>query len=171
MRSSRAGAHARPYAIEGSKCPSSAHKSAISQHFLPNCESTEIAQCRTRWAAPRAQGVSLMKKIEAVIKPFTLDVVKSELQRMGVLGLTVYEVRGIGRQKGHTELYRGAEYIADFMPKMKIEVVVRDDQIEEVVDAIARKARTGRIGDGKIFVSSLEDVVRIRTNEHGDAAI
>jgi len=117
------------------------------------------------------KGASLMKKIEAVIKPFTLDVVKSELQRMGVLGLTVYEVRGIGRQKGHTELYRGAEYIADFMPKMKIEVVVRDDQIEEVVDAIARKARTGRIGDGKIFVSSLEDVVRIRTNEHGDAAI
>jgi len=117
------------------------------------------------------KGISLMKKIEAVIKPFTLDVVKSELQRMGVLGLTVYEVRGIGRQKGHTELYRGAEYIADFMPKMKIEVVVRDDQIEEVVDAIARKARTGRIGDGKIFVSSLEDVVRIRTNEHGDAAI
>jgi nitrogen regulatory protein P-II 1 len=117
------------------------------------------------------KGTSLMKKIEAVIKPFTLDVVKSELQRMGVLGLTVYEVRGIGRQKGHTELYRGAEYIADFMPKMKIEVVVRDDQIEEVVDAIARKARTGRIGDGKIFVSTLEDVVRIRTNEHGEAAI
>jgi nitrogen regulatory protein P-II 1 len=118
-----------------------------------------------------AEGAALMKKIEAVIKPFTLDVVKSELQRMGVLGLTVYEVRGIGRQKGHTELYRGAEYIADFMPKLKLEVVVRDDQIEEVVDAIARKARTGRIGDGKIFVSSLEDVVRIRTNEHGDAAI
>jgi nitrogen regulatory protein P-II 1 len=117
------------------------------------------------------KGTSPMKKIEAVIKPFTLDVVKSELQRMGVLGLTVYEVRGIGRQKGHTELYRGAEYIADFMPKLKIEVVVRDDQIDEVVDAIARKARTGRIGDGKIFVSSLEDVVRIRTNERGDAAI
>ena len=120
---------------------------------------------------PDAEGAELMKKIEAVIKPFTLDVVKSELQRMGVLGLTVYEVRGIGRQKGHTELYRGAEYIADFMPKMKVDVVVRDDQIDEVVDAIARKARTGRIGDGKIFVSSLEDVVRIRTNEHGDAAI
>ena len=114
---------------------------------------------------------AIMKKIEAVIKPFTLDVVKGELQKMGIMGLTVYEVRGIGRQKGHTELYRGAEYIVDFMPKMKIEVVVRDDQIEEVVDAIARKARTGRIGDGKIFVSTLEDVVRIRTNEHGDAAI
>ena len=114
---------------------------------------------------------SLMKKIEAVIKPFTLDIVKSELQKIGILGLTVYEVRGIGRQKGHTELYRGAEYIVDLMPKMKIEVIVRDDQADDVVEAIIRKARTGRIGDGKIFVSSLEDVVRIRTREHGDAAV
>ena len=112
-----------------------------------------------------------MKKIEAIIKPFKLDEVKEALQEVGLQGITVTEAKGFGRQKGHTELYRGAEYIADFMPKMKIEVVVRDDQIEEVVDAIARKARTGRIGDGKIFVSSLEDVVRIRTNEHGDAAI
>jgi len=112
-----------------------------------------------------------MKKIEAVIKPFKLDEVKEALHEVGLQGITVVEAKGFGRQKGHTELYRGAEYIADFMPKMKVEVVVRDDQIEEVVDAIARKARTGRIGDGKIFVSSLEDVVRIRTNEHGDAAI
>jgi nitrogen regulatory protein P-II 1 len=97
--------------------------------------------------------------------------VKSELYKMGVAGLTVYEVRGIGRQKGHTELYRGSEYVVDFMPKLKIEVIVRDDQIDDVVDAIVRKARTGRIGDGKIFVSSLDDVVRIRTREHGDAAI
>jgi nitrogen regulatory protein P-II 1 len=152
-----------------------AHRSRIKPRFSAILAS--IAEARNLLNAnPDGQsrmrkGASLMKKIEAVIKPFTLDVVKSELQRMGVLGLTVYEVRGIGRQKGHTELYRGAEYIADFMPKMKIEVVVRDDQIDEVVDAIARKARTGRIGDGKIFVSSLEDVVRIRTNERGDAAI
>ena len=112
-----------------------------------------------------------MKKIEAIIKPFKLDEVKEALQEVGLQGITVTEAKGFGRQKGHAELYRGAEYIVDFMPKMKIEVVVRDDQIEEVVDAIARKARTGRIGDGKIFVSSLEDVVRIRTNEHGEAAI
>jgi nitrogen regulatory protein P-II 1 len=112
-----------------------------------------------------------MKKIEAIIKPFTIEVVKSELYKMGVAGLTVYEVRGIGRQKGHTELYRGSEYVVDFMPKLKIEVIVRDEQIDDVVDAIVRKARTGRIGDGKIFVSSLDDVVRIRTREHGEAAI
>ncbi len=112
-----------------------------------------------------------MKKIEAVIKPFTLDVVKGELQRRGIPGLTVYEVRGIGRQKGHTELYRGSEYVVDFMPKLKIELIVRDDQADDVVDAILAKARTGRIGDGKIFVSSLDDVFRIRTREHGEAAV
>ncbi len=112
-----------------------------------------------------------MKKVEAIIKPFTLDVVKSELEKIGVAGLTVYEVRGVGRQKGHTELYRGAEYVVDFMPKLKIEVILRDEQVDDVVDAIVRKARTGRIGDGKIFVSSLDDVVRIRTREHGDAAV
>jgi nitrogen regulatory protein P-II 1 len=117
------------------------------------------------------EGAAPMKKIEAIIKPFTIEVVKSELYKMGVAGLTVYEVRGIGRQKGHTELYRGSEYVVDFMPKLKIEVIVRDEQIDDVVDAIVRKARTGRIGDGKIFVSSLDDVVRIRTREHGDAAI
>jgi len=152
-----------------------AHPSRIKPHFetilAAFMEHGTCSKPSTMGRSRHAEGAALMKKIEAVIKPFTLDVVKSELQRMGVLGLTVYEVRGIGRQKGHTELYRGAEYIADFMPKMKVEVVVRDDQIDEVVDAIARKARTGRIGDGKIFVSSLEDVVRIRTNEHGDAAI
>src|SRR5262249_1293372 len=144
------------------------HKSSVLA-AVPLAEARRFSKARNllhpigHESRSRRKGTSLMKKIEAVIKPFTLDVVKSELQKMGVLGLTVYEVRGIGRQKGHTELYRGAEYIADFMPKMKIEVVIRDDQIEEVVDAIARKARTGRIGDGKIFVSSLEDVVRIRT--------
>ena len=106
-----------------------------------------------------------MKKIEAVIKPFTLDVVKSELQRMGVLGLTVYEVRGIGRQKGHTELYRGAEYVVDFLPKLKLEIAVTDNLVERVVEAITRSANSGKIGDGKIFVYALDQVVRIRTGE------
>jgi len=112
-----------------------------------------------------------MKKIEAIIKPFTLDPVKQELQAIGITGLTVYEVKGFGRQKGHTEMYRGSEYIVDFLPKLKLEVVVKDSQYESVLDAIKLKARTGKIGDGKIFVTDLKDVVRIRTNEHGDDAI
>ena len=112
-----------------------------------------------------------MKKIEAIIKPFTLDAVKQELQSVGITGLTVYEVKGFGRQKGHTEMYRGSEYVIDFLPKLKLEVIVRDDQLTTVIDAITRKAHTGKIGDGKIFVSELQDVIRIRTKEHGDAAI
>jgi nitrogen regulatory protein P-II 1 len=112
-----------------------------------------------------------MKKIEAIIKPFTIEAVKEELHKVGVAGLTVYEVKGFGRQKGHTELYRGSEYVVDFLPKIKLEVIVRDDQLTEVVDAIIRKARTGRIGDGKIMISTLEDVIRIRTNERGDTAV
>jgi len=112
-----------------------------------------------------------MKKVEAVIKPFTIDAVRMELERAGINGLTVYEVRGFGRQKGHTELYRGGEYVVDFLPKLKIEVVVQDDQIDQVIDAIVRKAKTGRIGDGKIFVTTIDDVIRIRTKEHGSAAI
>jgi nitrogen regulatory protein PII len=112
-----------------------------------------------------------MKKIEAIIKPFTLDAVKEELHKAGVSGLTAYEVKGFGRQKGHTEMYRGSEYVVDFLPKIKLEIVVRDDQLESVLDAIKRKAKTGKIGDGKIFVTQLNDVVRIRTDEHGDAAI
>ncbi|HYA36156.1 MAG TPA: P-II family nitrogen regulator [Candidatus Binataceae bacterium] len=112
-----------------------------------------------------------MKKVEAVIKPFTIDAVRMELERAGINGLTVYEVRGFGRQKGHTELYRGGEYVVDFLPKLKIEVVVQDDQIDQVIDAIVRKAKTGRIGDGKIFVTTIDDVIRIRTREHGSAAI
>jgi len=112
-----------------------------------------------------------MKKIEAIIKPFTLDPVKEELQSVGITGLTVYEVKGFGRQKGHTELYRGSEYVVDFLPKVKIELVVADNQLATVVEAIIRKAYTGKIGDGKIFVSDLKDVIRIRTNEHGAAAI
>ncbi|MBQ1540542.1 transcriptional regulator [Caulobacter sp. CCUG 60055] len=112
-----------------------------------------------------------MKKIEAVIKPFKLDEVKEALQEMGVQGMTVLEAKGYGRQKGHTELYRGAEYVVDFLPKIKIEVVVADDQLEAALEAITAAARTGRIGDGKIFVSEIIDVLRIRTGENGAAAI
>ncbi len=112
-----------------------------------------------------------MKKIEAIIKPFTLDAVKGELQQAGITGLTAYEVKGFGRQRGHTEMYRGSEYVVEFLPKIKIEVVVRDDQLTAVVEAIISKAQTGKIGDGKIFVTNLEDVVRIRTKEHGENAI
>ena len=112
-----------------------------------------------------------MKKIEAIIKPFKLDEVKEALQELGVQGMTVQEVKGYGRQKGHTELYRGAEYVVDFLPKIKIEVVVSDDQLEAAIEAITTAARTGRIGDGKIFVSDLTDVVRIRTGERGRQAI
>ena len=112
-----------------------------------------------------------MKKIEAVIKPFKLDEVKEALQELGVQGMTVLEAKGYGRQKGHTELYRGAEYVIDFLPKIKIEVVVSDDQAQGVVDAIVAAARTGRIGDGKIFVSDIAEAVRIRTGESGSAAL
>jgi len=112
-----------------------------------------------------------MKKIEAIIKPFKLDDVKEALQDMGLEGLTVTEVRGFGRQKGHTELYRGAEYVVDFLPKVKLEVVVKDDRVEATIDTIVRVAQTGRIGDGKIFITSLEDVIRIRTGERGEAAL
>ena len=112
-----------------------------------------------------------MKKIEAIIKPFKLDDAKDGLAKMGVQGLTVSEVKGFGRQKGHTELYRGAEYVVDFLPKVKIEVVCEDSVVERAVEAIVNAARTGRIGDGKIFVSTIEEVVRIRTGERGEEAI
>jgi len=112
-----------------------------------------------------------MKKIEAIIKPFKLDEVKEALQELGVQGMTVLEAKGYGRQKGHTELYRGAEYVVDFLPKIKIEVVVADDQLDGALEAITGAARTGRIGDGKIFVSEVIDVLRIRTGETGAAAV
>jgi nitrogen regulatory protein P-II 1 len=112
-----------------------------------------------------------MKKIEAVIKPFKLDEVREALSEVGITGLTVTEVKGFGRQKGHTELYRGAEYVVDFLPKVKIEVVVADATVESVVEAIIRAARTGKIGDGKIFVTSVEQVVRIRTGETNEQAV
>jgi len=112
-----------------------------------------------------------MKKIEAIIKPFKLDEVKEALHEIGIQGLTVTEVKGFGRQKGHTELYRGAEYVVDFLPKIKLEIVVGDDMADKVVDAIASAANTGRIGDGKIFVLPLEEVIRIRTGERGSDAV
>ena len=112
-----------------------------------------------------------MKKVEAVIKPFKLEEVKEALAGVGVQGLTVSEVKGFGRQKGHKELYRGAEYVVEFLPKVKLEVVVTDDRLEDVVKAIVETASTGRIGDGKIFVSPIEDAVRIRTGESGDIVL
>jgi nitrogen regulatory protein P-II 1 len=112
-----------------------------------------------------------MKKIEAIIKPFKLDEVREALSALGVTGLTVTEVKGFGRQKGHTELYRGAEYVVDFLPKVKVELVVADSLVDQSMEAIVNAARTGKIGDGKIFVTSVEQVVRIRTGEAGEAAI
>ena len=112
-----------------------------------------------------------MKKIEAIFKPFKLDEVREALSEIGVSGLTVTEVKGFGRQKGHTELYRGAEYVVDFLPKVKIEVVIAENMLEGAVDAIVKAARTGKIGDGKIFVTSVEHVVRIRTGETNEAAV
>ena len=112
-----------------------------------------------------------MKKIEAIIKPFKLDEVKEALQEVGLKGMTVTEVKGFGRQKGHTELYRGAEYVVDFLPKVKIEIVVDDDVVERAVEAIQTAAKTDRIGDGKIFVFDVQDVVRIRTGERGSDAL
>jgi nitrogen regulatory protein P-II 1 len=112
-----------------------------------------------------------MKRIDAIIKPFKLDEVKDRLATVGVQGLTVNEVKGFGRQKGHTELYRGAEYVVDFLPKVQISVLVPDELVSDTVDAIVAGARTGRIGDGKIFISPVEDVVRIRTGERGSGAV
>ncbi len=112
-----------------------------------------------------------MKKVEAIIKPFRLEDVREALTDQGITGLTVTEVKGFGRQKGHTELYRGAEYVVDFLPKVKIEIVISDDQLDACVDAITNAARTGKIGDGKIFVSDVARVIRIRTGEEGDEAI
>ena len=112
-----------------------------------------------------------MKKIEAIIKPFKLDEVKDKLNELGVQGITVTEVKGFGRQKGHTELYRGAEYVVDFLPKIKIEIILADSQVEDVVSGIVKAAQTGRIGDGKIFVTDIHETVRIRTGERGEEAI
>jgi nitrogen regulatory protein P-II 1 len=112
-----------------------------------------------------------MKKIEAIIKPFKLDEVKEALHEIGVQGITVTEAKGFGRQKGHTELYRGAEYVVDFLPKVKVEIVLTDEQVEPAIEAVMKAARTGRIGDGKIFVLDIHEAIRIRTGERGGAAI
>jgi nitrogen regulatory protein P-II 1 len=120
---------------------------------------------------PRRSREGVMKKIEAIFKPFKLDEVREALSEIGVSGLTVTEVKGFGRQKGHTELYRGAEYVVDFLPKVKIEVVVPDNLLERAVDATIKAARTGKIGDGKIFITGVDQVIRIRTGETNEAAI
>ncbi len=112
-----------------------------------------------------------MKKVEAIIKPFKLEDVREALSEVGITGMTATEVKGFGRQKGHTELYRGAEYVVDFLPKVKLEVVINSDQVQACIDAITSAARTGKIGDGKIFVTPIEQVIRIRTGEEGEAAI
>jgi nitrogen regulatory protein P-II 1 len=129
-----------------------------------------LAFLLTSFCLLRNMGIS-MKKIEAVIKPFKLDEVREALSEIGVTGMTVTEVKGFGRQKGHTELYRGAEYVVDFLPKIKIELVVAESQVDNVLEAIISAARTGKIGDGKIFVTTVEQVVRIRTGEVGEAAV
>src|ERR671927_409116 len=128
------------------------------------------------WRAQPVHGVLpgdaiAMKKIEAIIKPFKLDEVKEALQEVGLQGITVVEAKGFGRQKGHTELYRGAEYVVDFLPKVKLEIVLGDDMLDKAIEAIRRSAQTGRIGDGKIFVSNIEEAIRIRTGESGLDAI
>ena len=112
-----------------------------------------------------------MKKIEAIVKPFKLDEVKEALSKIGVSGLTVFEVKGFGRQKGHTELYRGAEYVVDFLPKIKLEFIINDEILEEVIETIKSSAHTGKIGDGKIFISNIEEIIRIRTGEKNSDAI
>jgi nitrogen regulatory protein P-II 1 len=134
------------------------------------CRAIRGIDQRLRWLSPFGDAVP-MKKIEAIIKPFKLDEVKEALQEVGLQGITVTEAKGFGRQKGHTELYRGAEYVVDFLPKVKVEIVLGDDMVERAVDAIRKAAQTGRIGDGKIFVSNVEEAVRIRTGESGMDAI
>jgi nitrogen regulatory protein P-II 1 len=119
----------------------------------------------------QSEGTDPMKKVEAIIKPFKLDEVKEALHEVGIQGITVTEAKGFGRQKGHTELYRGAEYVVDFLPKVKVEIVMEDSQVARAVEAIQTAAHTGRIGDGKIFVSTVDDIIRIRTGETGSDAI
>jgi nitrogen regulatory protein P-II 1 len=131
----------------------------------------QTLHCSLRHFISGQSVVAPMKKIEAIIKPFKLDEVKEALHEIGLQGLTVTEAKGFGRQKGHTELYRGAEYVVDFLPKVKIEVVLDESMVEKAVEAITQAARTGRIGDGKIFISTVEEVIRIRTGEKGAEAV
>jgi nitrogen regulatory protein P-II 1 len=141
---------------------------------LANCtipKAASLARSGTSVAETIAPGRNVMKKIEAIIKPFKLDDVKEALTGIGVIGMTVSEVRGFGRQKGHTELYRGGEYTVDFLPKIKVEVVVPDHFVEKVADVVAAAAKTGNIGDGKIFVTPVETAIRIRTGERDQSAL
>jgi nitrogen regulatory protein P-II 1 len=136
---------------------------------MPNISAGSFASRRQSHAVEANR--KPMKKIEAIIKPFKLDEVKEALHEVGLKGITVVEAKGFGRQKGHTELYRGAEYVVDFLPKVKIEIVLEDNQVERAIEAIQEAARTGRIGDGKIFVSSVDEAIRIRTGERGAEAV
>jgi len=142
----------------------------LRENFQPKT-GTSPANTLTEACGPGVARRSSMKKIEAIIKPFKLDEVKEALQDVGVQGITVTEAKGFGRQKGHTELYRGAEYVVDFLPKVKIEIVINEDRVDASVEAIQKAARTGRIGDGKIFVLNVEEAIRIRTGETGADAI
>jgi nitrogen regulatory protein P-II 1 len=155
-----------------------AHKYVASPQISPEREQRERAirlprpaQHGVRKAQSTQEGEGHMKKIEAIIKPFKLDEVKEALQEIGIQGLSVTEVKGFGRQKGHTELYRGAEYVVDFLPKVKIEVVLSDDMVDGAIEAIIDAAKTDKIGDGKIFVSTIEQAIRIRTGESGEDAL
>jgi nitrogen regulatory protein P-II 1 len=142
------------------------------KHLLPmDLQEDRSREDRSRVGEPQEEISDDMKKIEAIIKPFKLDEVKEALQEAGVQGITVLEAKGFGRQKGHTELYRGAEYVVDFLPKVKIEIVVSSERLEAAVEAIQKAARTGRIGDGKIFVLDVQEAIRIRTGETGADAI
>ena len=145
--------------------PSRGVGAAALMHAAHRVSYAAVAQRR------RASGNAAMKKIEAIIKPFKLDEVREALSEIGVTGLTVTEVKGFGRQKGHTELYRGAEYVVDFLPKVKVELILADSDVDRAIEAIVKAARTGKIGDGKIFVTAVEQVVRIRTGESGEAAV
>jgi len=158
----------RPHAPRGSKHTFLFLVHQLAQGMLTIARLPDLLHIRPagQW---RSQGT--MKKIEAIIKPFKLDEVKEALQEVGLQGITVIEAKGFGRQKGHTELYRGAEYVVDFLPKVKIEVVLADDLLDKAVEAIQKAAKTGRIGDGKIFISTIEEAIRIRTGETGAEAI
>jgi nitrogen regulatory protein P-II 1 len=144
---------------------------AVRQDGRSNLRTTRNVDANLQSAIMEVPGRRSVKKIEAIIKPFKLDEVKEALQEVGLQGITVTEAKGFGRQKGHAELYRGAEYIVDFLPKVKIEIVIGDDLVDRAIDAIRRAAQTGRIGDGKIFVSNIEEAIRIRTGESGLDAI
>jgi nitrogen regulatory protein P-II 1 len=156
----------------GPNCPGRPHLPEATRVPVVPGAGMGYAQTLTESRASVGMGRSIaMKKVEAIIKPFKLDEVKEALHEVGIKGITVVEAKGFGRQKGHTELYRGAEYVVDFLPKVKIEVVMEDSMVERAVEAIQQSAHTGRIGDGKIFISSIEEAIRIRTGERGPDAI